>query len=161
MQASTERDVRDGSVLVPAVLDEAFLNQEWVGDKNVRERHHSKILGTSEDEDGKDVDVLWRPDQAIQRHAYWKSAQRRRCMSRLKFGDVSMKILIAWINAKLSEPTEFSLRVSGMNEYIEMIFRHLYFLILLMSIFKTVYLDSNTDIQMLSLLELKNVVLVL
>ena len=72
-----------------------------------------------------------------------------------------MKILIAWINAKLSEPTEFSLRVSGMNEYIEMIFRHLYFLILLMSIFKTVYLDSNTDIQMLSLLELKNVVLVL
>ena len=72
-----------------------------------------------------------------------------------------MKILIAWINAKLSEPTEFSLRVSGMNEYIKMIFRHLYFLILLMSIFKTVYLDSNTDIQMLSLLELKNVVLVL
>ena len=79
----------------------------------------------------------------------------------MKFGDVSMKILIAWINAKLSEPTEFSLRVSVMNEYIEMIFRHLYFLILLMSIFKTVYLDFNTDIQMLSLLELKNVVLVL
>ena len=43
-------------------LDEDGQDEDRDGDEDVRGRQFSEISGTSEDEDGEDVDVLRRPD---------------------------------------------------------------------------------------------------
>ena len=43
-------------------MDEDGQDEDRDGDEDVRGRQISKKIGTSEDEDGEDVDVLRRPD---------------------------------------------------------------------------------------------------
>ena len=44
-------------------MDEDGQDEDRDGDEDVRGRQFSEISGTSEDDDGEDVDVLRRPDQ--------------------------------------------------------------------------------------------------
>ena len=46
-------------------MDEDGQDEDRDGDEDVRGRQFSKISGTSEDEDGEDVDVLRRPAYSL------------------------------------------------------------------------------------------------
>ena len=47
-------------------LDEDCHEEDQDGDENVRGRQFSRISGTSEDEDGEDVDVLRKPALSLE-----------------------------------------------------------------------------------------------